>query len=192
MLYTIVLKHFLLQVYHDLAVAAFTLKSVTVVTEQVGYMYFPDMLDSVTFYIQLKNLSENTIAKAVVMETRIGHLLAYMVGYNMQCFWFLFHSAVMNAFILTKGYSPTTTHQFTVKTLHISLADGLIGTYCSHQRYALPGPIRDVCLVSVPPSAKHTRVDSGTSDSGLGSKGHFPIKGPRSKCVFCWNFKGHR
>ena len=36
------------------------------------------------------------------------------------------------------------------------------------------------------------RVDSGSSDSGLESEGHFPIKGPCSKCVFCWNFKDHR
>ena len=79
-----------------------------------------------------------------------------------------------------------------IQNFRLSLAEGLIGMYNSQQRYALPAPIRGVCLVSVPSPAKRTRVDSGSSDSGLGSEGHFPIKGPRSKCVFCWNFKDHR
>lgn len=109
-------------------------------------------------------------------------------------FWFMFDSSVVNAFILCKGYLPVTDksiRQLTIKNFRLSLADGLIGTYNSRQRYALPAPIRNACLVSVPPAAKRTRTDSSSASTTDG-EGHFPIRGCRSKCAFCWNCKDHR
>ena len=109
-------------------------------------------------------------------------------------FWFAFDCAVVNAFILFGHFMPVTdtnTQQLTIKNFRLSLTDELIGSYNFCQRYALPAAVRDACLVNVPPSAKRIRADT-TSSSTLESEGHFSIKGPDGKCVFCWNFKNHR
>ena len=83
--------------------------------------------------------------------------------------------------------TDTSVRQINIKNFRLSLAAGLVGTYNSRQRYALPQPIREACLSSVSPATKRARVDTGPSDS----EGHFPIKGPRGRCVFCWNFRNH-
>ena len=106
-------------------------------------------------------------------------------------FWFVFDSAVVNAFILSSNYMPvtdTSVRQINIKNFRLSLAAGLVGTYNSRQRYALPQPIREAYLSSVSPATKRARVATRPSDS----EGHFPIKGARGRCVFCWNFRNHR
>ena len=103
-------------------------------------------------------------------------------------FWFIFDSAIVNAFIFSKNFVPQTEVnmcQFTVKKFRLSLADALIGNYNSRQRYALPAPIREASLVSVSPASK--RLKESTANEG-----HFPIKGSSGRCAFCWNFKNHR
>ena len=60
-------------------------------------------------------------------------------------FWFVFDSAVVNAFIMCKNFAPitnTSIHQLTIKIFRLSLAEGLIGSYRSRQRYALPSSIK--------------------------------------------------
>ena len=109
-------------------------------------------------------------------------------------FWFLLDSCVVNAFILMKNFrsaTDVTLRQATFKNFRIPLALGLIGNYNSRQRYALPAAIKDASVTSVQPAAKRRRVEGGTP-SGEASQGHFPIKGYRSRCFYCWNFKDHR
>lgn len=73
------------------------------------------------------------------------------------------------------------------KTFQVCLAQRLIGTYNSRQRYALPAPIREVALLKCTPPTK--RRSTGNSDTD--STAHFPIKGTKGRHSYCWNVK-HR
>ena len=108
-------------------------------------------------------------------------------------FWFLFDSATVNAFILTKYFEPapnTTNRQQVFKSFCMRLAEGLIGYDNSRQRYSLPQPIHEAAIDSVAPSVKCLRDDPSQA---LGSPaGHFPIHGSSTRCAYCWNVKNHQ
>ena len=109
-------------------------------------------------------------------------------------FWFLSDSCIVNAYILHKRFVPVTemsTTEATVRTFRLRLAEGLIGQYCSRQRYCLPRPVRDAAQASLTPPVKRRRGETG-SPHHRGTDCHFPIKGHRSRCVYCWNMRGHR
>ena len=107
-------------------------------------------------------------------------------------FWFVFDCAVVNAFIIWKHYQPlagVSVRQQSLKSFRLALANGLIGSYNSRKRYSLPTAIRQACVDSSPTTKRaRTEPESHTSDTD----GHFPIKGTRGKCVFCWNVRGER
>ena len=110
-------------------------------------------------------------------------------------FWFLFDSCVVNAFVLHKNFVPVTAmsaKEATVRNFRLRLAEGLIGSYCSRQRYCLPQPVRDAALVSATPPVKRRWEERGSPSHNRGTDGHFPIKGHRSRCAYCWNERGHR
>ena len=103
-------------------------------------------------------------------------------------FWFAFDSAVVNAYILWKNYKPQTevsTRQLSIKQFRLALAKGLIGNYNSRKRYAVPTPIKEASLGNTCPARKRQRISSA-------SEPHFPIKGNRGKCAYCWNTRGER
>ena len=106
-------------------------------------------------------------------------------------FWFAFDCAVVNAFILWKNYQPLTdvsVRQQNIKHFRIALANGLIGSYNSRQRYAVPTSVKEASIHSRCPPRKRARTASSTPITGP----HFPIKGNRGKCFFCWNIRGER
>ena len=110
-------------------------------------------------------------------------------------FWFLFDSCAVNAYILRKAFVPVTnisTKEATVRTFRVRLAEGLIGQYCSRRRYCPPEPVREAALHSSTPPMKRRREETGSSHHRGTSDCHFPIKGHRSRCVYCWNERGHR
>ena len=107
-------------------------------------------------------------------------------------FWFVFDCAVVNAFIIWKHYQPlagVSMRQQSLKSFRLALAHRLIGSYNSHKRYSLLTAIREAWIDSLS-TAKGARFESDpyTSDTD----GHFPIKGTRGKCVFCWNVRRER
>ena len=108
-------------------------------------------------------------------------------------FWFIFDSATVNAFILTKYFEPasnTTNRQQVLKSFRMRLAEELIGNYNFRQRYSLPQPIHEAAIDSVAPPVKRRRDDPSQA---LGSPaGHFPIHGSSTRCAYCWNVKNHR
>lgn len=107
-------------------------------------------------------------------------------------FWFLFDCCIVNTFVLMRNFLPTadSTGSETLKAFRIRLAERLIGGYNSRQRYALPPAIREVCInTSMPPPLKRQREDSSCASP---SATHFPIKGPSSRCAYCWNHRAHR
>lgn len=102
-------------------------------------------------------------------------------------FWFAFDCAVVNSFILWKNYRPMTevsARQQSLKQFRLELANGLIGSYNSRQRYTVPTPIKEA---SSCPARKRARLSTESA-----TEPHYPIKGNRGKCVFCWNFRGER
>ena len=103
-------------------------------------------------------------------------------------FWFLFNCCVVNAFTLVKHFSPTadSSRHRVIKNFRQKLALQLIGEYNSRQRYALPAPIRHAASQCTPPPAKQRRTDAAH-----GSDGHFPVKRSKSRCFWCWNYRGH-
>ena len=108
-------------------------------------------------------------------------------------FLFAFDCSVVNAFILWKNYQPLTNmsvRQQSIKNFRLALANGLIGSYNSRQRYALPPRIREASLNSSCPASKRARMAHDSSTAG--TEGHFPIKDTRGKCVFCWSIRGER
>ena len=104
-------------------------------------------------------------------------------------FWFVFDCAVVNAYILWKHYKPLTevsVRQQSLKHFRLLLAHGLIGSYNSRQRYTIPTPIKEASLISCP-ARKRARLRTTAS-----TEPHFPIKGNRGKCFYCWNIRGER
>ena len=103
-------------------------------------------------------------------------------------FWFLFDCSIVNSFTLVKHYSPITdsSRHTVIKTFRQKLAMQLIGEYNSRQRYSLPAPIQAACHDSTVPPAKRQRTGA------VGSEGHYPFKGPKSRCFWCWNYKNQR
>ena len=104
--------------------------------------------------------------------------------------WFAFDCCIVNAFILWKQYQPMThvsVHQQSLKNFRLAVANGLIGSYNSRQRYALPPHIKEASMDSCSPAKKRARTDPHQDTSG-----HFPIKDSRGKCVFCWHVRGER
>ena len=101
-----------------------------------------------------------------------------------------FDCCIVNAFILWKQYQPMThvsVHQQSLKNFRLAVANGLIGSYNSRQRYALPPQIKEASMDSCSPAKKRARTDPHQDTSG-----HFPIKDSRGKCVFCWHVRGER
>ena len=72
-------------------------------------------------------------------------------------------SSVVNAYILWKHYKPLT-------EVSVRLANGLIGSYNSRQRYTVPTPIKEASLISCP-ARKRARLRTTTS-----TEPHFPMK----------------
>ncbi len=108
-------------------------------------------------------------------------------------FWFLFDTCVVNTFVLMRNFRPAAdnTPKETLKYFCIRLAERLIGEYNSRQRYTLPPSIHEVSVEkSVPPAFKRCRLDSSSTPAS--EEGHFPIKGPSGRCVYCWNFHNRR
>ena len=104
-------------------------------------------------------------------------------------FWFVFDCAVVNAYILWKHYKPLTevsVRQQSLKHFRLLLANGLIGSYNSRQRYTVPSPIKEASLISCP-ARKRARLRTTTP-----TEPHFPIKGNWGKCFYCWNIRGER
>ena len=107
-------------------------------------------------------------------------------------FWFLFDCCTVNAYILQRYFKPTSNSGLRndFKSFRIRLAQGLIGGYNCRQRYSLPAPVYDVALHrSIPPTKRRRLNDCNTTPTIL--DGHFPIKGARARCSYCWNIK-HR
>ena len=84
-------------------------------------------------------------------------------------FWFAFDCAVVNAFILWKNYQPLTdvsVRQQNIKHFRIALANGLIGSYNSRQRYAVPTSVKEASIHSRCPPRKRARTASSTPSQG--------------------------
>lgn len=82
-----------------------------------------------------------------------------------------------------------------IKHFKMKLAQGLIGTYNSRQRYSLPATIREVARQPTckPPSYAQTRESNRVASAGLEiGQGHFLVKGKSSRCYYCWNIQNHR
>ena len=97
----------------------------------------------------------------------------------------------MNAFTLLKHFQPSTRstiRQQVFKAFKLELAQGLIGSYNSRQRYALPPALRDAAHNFTSAPAKRRRNEGDTTAPTL--EGHFPIKGSTGHCCYCWNVKG--
>ena len=113
---------------------------------------------------------------------------------NFTCiyiFWFLFDAAIVNSFILWKNFSALTyisLRQQSLKFFRLSLANALVGGYNSRHRYGLPASISEASKNSNPPATKRQWL-SGSNPPAVG---HFPIKGTRGRCAFCWNFGEER
>ena len=102
-------------------------------------------------------------------------------------FWFPVDSCIVNAFMISKHYCPKTdsSRQVVINDFRQQLALGLIADYNTQQRYVLPASSRAVaCHLTSPPAKQQRRTVSG--------EGHFPIKGPSSRCHWCWNYRKHR
>ena len=105
----------------------------------------------------------------------------------------MFDCAVVNAYILWKTYKPLTEvapRQQSLKNFHLSVANGLITSYNSRQRYNVPVPIKEASLHSSCSPKKRARLSGTPSTSSTVQ--HFPIKGRRGKCNYCWNIRGER
>ena len=105
-------------------------------------------------------------------------------------FWFLFDACVVNAFVLFRHFVPVvgvTCQQATVRNFRLRLATGLIGQYNSRKRYCLPEPVRQAAVSSTPP--KRRREDTATPSH---ADGHFPTRGKRSRCEYCWRKENRR
>ena len=99
--------------------------------------------------------------------------------------WFAFDCCIVNSFILWKQFQPLTNvsvHQQSLKNFRLAVANGLIGSYNSRQRYALPPQIKEASIDSCSPAKKRARTDPHQDTAG-----HFPVKDSRGKCVFCWH-----
>ena len=105
-------------------------------------------------------------------------------------FWFLLECSVVNSFTLVKHYSPITDsfRQVVIKNFRQKLALQLIGEYNSRQRYSLPASVQVACHSCTPPPTKQRRTDPVPS----GGEGHYPLKGSKSRCFWCWHYKQHR
>ena len=119
------------------------------------------------------------------------HVRSKSRKFYLYIFWFLFDASIINSFILWKNFSALTDislRQQSIKFFRLSLANKLVGTYNSRQRYSLPLSIRNASTNCTPPVTKRQRLSGGHSQS----EGHFPIKGTRGRCVFRWNFREER
>ena len=110
--------------------------------------------------------------------------------YFRYIFWFMVECCASNTFVLLKHYQPTsgsTLRQLTYKSFRLQLAQGLIGNYNSRQRYALPTAVRAKAISGSGVQRFHARVPA-PSQHQL----HFPVKGTKGRCSFCWNYRGNR
>ena len=108
-------------------------------------------------------------------------------------FLLLFDCCKVNTFILQKNFKPRANSSLRqdFKSYRVRLAQGLIGGYNCRQRYSLPVVVHDVALHKSIPSVKRRRLDElNAPPSDL--DGHFPIKGARGRCYYCWNIKNRR
>ena len=121
------------------------------------------------------------------------HLSLHGVVLFRYIFWFLFDCCTVNAFILRKHFKPRTDNSLRqdFKTFRVRLAQGLIGGYNCRQKYSLPVAVHDVALhKSIPPVKRRRLDDSNSPPTDL--DGHFPIKGAKGRCYYCWNIKNRR
>ena len=108
-------------------------------------------------------------------------------------FWFLFDCCIVNVFIQQKHFKPRTNSSLRqdFKSFRVCLAQGLIGDYYCRQKYSLPVPIHDVTLHNSIPLVKRRRLDDSDAPP-TDLDGHFPIKGAKGHCYYCWNIKNRR
>ena len=102
-------------------------------------------------------------------------------------FWFLLGCCITNAFVLYKGsQAANSSSRKAFKAFRLTLVQGLIAGYNSRIRYSLPAAIHDVAVRrSMSPGARGSTAR--TPDSG-----HFPARGEKARCCYCWNVKRRR
>ena len=111
-------------------------------------------------------------------------------------FWFLLDACIINTFLLSRHFGANTQSKLShIKHFRVKLAEALVGSYSSRQKYSLPAKVRETAKQPgcKPPrfslARDPTRVASGSLPFG---QGHFPVKGKSSRCHYCWNYQGNR
>ena len=102
-------------------------------------------------------------------------------------FWFLVDVAITNAHILSK-YSPITTSPKTLKVFRLTLAEELIGKYCSRKRAGRPTSVRSV---PHPPPPLPPPEDNGPpAQQRLRSTIlHLPSHQAKKRCIYCQEYR---
>ena len=112
--------------------------------------------------------------------------MTLLISLYRYIFKFILDTIISNSYILYKNYSATTSHKLDFKTFRLQLAQELIGSYNSRQRYRLPAPLYDTTMRKSITPTKRRR--SGSETAGA----HYPVKDKRGRCWYCWNVKGVR
>ena len=109
-------------------------------------------------------------------------------------FWFLLDVCTINAFLLMRHFGASTHSKLSqIKHFRVKLAEGLIGSYNSRQKYSLPAKVREVAKQPgcKPPSYSQARDPTRVASSSLQvGQGHFPVKGKVSQMLLLLELSG--
>ena len=158
-----------------------------------SYMGGVDRADQFRGYYHVR-MKSHKFYRFVLLNLTSLHFLCFIFPFhNRYIFWFLLDCCTVNAFTLVKYFQPSTgstIRQQVFKSFRLELARGLIGNYNSRQRYALPPAVHDAAHNFTSSPAERRRSECGMTDSTAHTlEGHFPIKGSKGRCCYCWNFK---
>jgi len=116
------------------------------------------------------------------------HIRTKCVKNYKYIFWFLLDMVITNAHIISH-FSPVITSERSLKAFRLTLAEQLIGSYCSRKRSGRPSIMRNASHPPPPLPSPEADGPPASQRHCTSTRMHLPCHQAKKRCIYCKEYR---